>query len=617
MSLLETLLQNWVHTPAAAALGWTLLHSLWEGAVAALALGAALLLLRSSRARYIAGCVAMLALLIGFFLTFRIVLAEQRIQSAIGQARALPDIPGGLGDGFIVANVRRFHAADYLPWLAPIWIAGVLFFHVRGMASWIAARRLRRRGVCAAAQSYQVLVDRLAARLRLSRPVMLLESCLAEVPVVIGYLRPVILMPVGLLAGLPAGQIESILLHELAHIRRHDYLVNLMQIVVESLVFYHPAVWWISGVMRTERENCCDDLVVATQGDALGYAAALTALERSRGAARHAVLAATGGSLVKRVRRLLIQPEGPRAALTPVFSAAALTVTVAAALTAWQSTSTPPRPSAPRPVQLLAQAQETPVRTTEETPYTKWLKQDVAYIITDAERNAFKNLQSNPELEHFIEQFWQRRDPTPGTVENEFKEEHYRRIAYANDHFAGGIPGWKTDRGRIYITYGPPDEKESHPSGNATSPVPFEQWLYHLIQGIGTNVVIEFVDPNKTGEYRMTLDPSGKYALLNVPREPKGAATPKAGATVQNMFMKGAVLLSVPLTAYGNHRIKVYTRMTGNGGRFQVFEDSIQGPAPLYTKVLPVLKGNYRFEIVIKDLDTNKLAADTIDVEVK
>ena len=110
--------------------------------------------------------------------------------------------------------------------------------------------------------------------MRLSRPVTLLESCLAEVPVVIGYVRPVILMPVGLLAGLPAGQIESILLHELAHIRRHDYLVNLLQIVVEGLVFYHPAVWWISGVIRAERENCCDDLVVATQGDAFAYAAA-------------------------------------------------------------------------------------------------------------------------------------------------------------------------------------------------------------------------------------------------------------------------------------------------------------------------------------------------------
>jgi len=624
MSLLETLLQNWVHTPAAAALGWTLVHSLWEGAVVALALGAALLLLRSSRARYIAGCAAMLALLTGFFLTFRIVLAEQRIQGAIGQALPLPNIPAGLGDGFIVANVRRFHAADYLPWLAPIWIAGVLFFHARGLASWIGARSLRRRGVCAAAQSYQALLDRLAARLRLSRPVTLLESCLAEVPVVIGYLRPVILMPVGLLAGLPAGQIESILLHELAHIRRHDYLVNLMQIVVESLVFYHPAVWWISGVMRTERENCCDDLVVATQGDALGYAAALTALERSRGVAREAVLAATGGSLVKRVRRLLIQPEGPRAALTPVFSAAALTVTVAAALTAWQSTSTPPRP----PVQLHAQAQEPPVRTVENTPYMKWLNQDVAYIITDAERNAFKNLQSNPELEHFIEQFWQRRDPTPSTVENEFKEEHYRRIAYANDHFAAGIPGWKTDRGRIYITYGPPDEKESHPSGNAASTVPFEQWLYHLIQGVGTNVVIEFVDPNKTGEFRMTTDPAMTPALTRPPGAAPltNASTPKAGATVQTMFMKGAVLLSVPLTGYGDHNVIVYARVMRDDRFVQVYEDPVQGPAPLYTRIvaLPrsrtdggVAKGAYRLEVVVKDTATGKLAADTIHFEVK
>ena len=98
-------------------------------------------------------------------------------------------------------------------------------------------------------------------------------------------------------------------------------------------------------------------------------------------------------------------------------------------------------------------------------PYSKWVNEDVAYIISDEERAAFKSLQSDPEREHFIEQFWLRRDPTPGTPENEFKEEHYRRIAYANDHFAAAIPGWKTDRGRIYITYGPPDEKESHPSG--------------------------------------------------------------------------------------------------------------------------------------------------------
>ena len=163
-----------------------------------------------------------------------------------------------------------------------------------------------------------------------------------------------------------------------------------------------------------------------------------------------------------------------------------------------------------------------------ETPYRKWLNEDVTYIITDEERAAFKRLSTDEEREQFIEQFWLRRDPTPDTAENEFKEEHYRRIAYANERFASGIPGWKTDRGRIYITYGPPDEIESHPSGGSyerpfeegggtTSTYPFEKWRYRWIEGIGTDIIIEFVDPTMTGEYRMTMDPSEKDALLMVP----------------------------------------------------------------------------------------------------
>jgi GWxTD domain-containing protein len=163
-----------------------------------------------------------------------------------------------------------------------------------------------------------------------------------------------------------------------------------------------------------------------------------------------------------------------------------------------------------------------------ETPYRKWLNEDVAYIITDEERSAFKRLQTDEEREQFIEQFWLRRDPTPDSVENEYKEEHYRRIAYANEHYASGIPGWKTDRGRIYITYGPADEIESHPSGGTyerppeegggtTSTFPFEQWRYRYIEDIGNDIIIEFVDPTMSGEYRMTMDPSEKDALLYVP----------------------------------------------------------------------------------------------------
>lgn len=160
----------------------------------------------------------------------------------------------------------------------------------------------------------------------------------------------------------------------------------------------------------------------------------------------------------------------------------------------------------------------------------KWLDQDVVYIITDEEKAAFKRLTTDDERYQFIEQFWLRRDPSPDTIENEMRDEHYRRIAYSNERFASGKPGWKTDRGRIYITWGPPDQIESHPSGGSylrpqeegggtTSTFPFETWRYRYLEGqsLGNEVIIEFVDPTMSGEYRMTMDPSEKDALLYVP----------------------------------------------------------------------------------------------------
>jgi len=166
--------------------------------------------------------------------------------------------------------------------------------------------------------------------------------------------------------------------------------------------------------------------------------------------------------------------------------------------------------------------------------YRKWLDEDVRWIITDEEKSAFMQLSNDEERDQFIEAFWQRRDPTPDTEENEFKEEHYRRIAYANEHFAAGIPGWKSDRGRMYIVFGPPDEIESHPSGGSyerpmeegggeTSTFPFEQWRYRYIEGIGQEVIIEFVDTCMCGDYHMTMDRSEKDALK---------MTPNAGLTL-------------------------------------------------------------------------------------
>ena len=160
--------------------------------------------------------------------------------------------------------------------------------------------------------------------------------------------------------------------------------------------------------------------------------------------------------------------------------------------------------------------------------YKKWLNEDVVWIITDQERAAFKQLSNDEERDNFIEAFWQRRDPTPDTEENEYKEEHYRRIAYSNEHFAAGIPGWKTDRGRMYIMYGPADEIDSHPSGGTferpmeegggeTSTFPFEDWRYRYLEGIGQEVIIEFVDTCMCGDYHMTIDRSEKDALKYTP----------------------------------------------------------------------------------------------------
>ena len=186
--------------------------------------------------------------------------------------------------------------------------------------------------------------------------------------------------------------------------------------------------------------------------------------------------------------------------------------------------------AAPAPQKLDKEQKRKLKKTLKEldTPYKQWLNEDVVYIISPEERQAFLQLATNEEREQFIEQFWLRRSSNPDLPDNDFKEEHYRRIAYTNEHFASGIPGWKTDRGRMYIMWGPADEVESHPSGGtydrpmeegggSTTTYPWETWRYRYMEGIGENVIWEFVDPSGSGEYHLTMDPSEKDALLHVP----------------------------------------------------------------------------------------------------
>src|SRR5438552_4142974 len=195
------------------------------------------------------------------------------------------------------------------------------------------------------------------------------------------------------------------------------------------------------------------------------------------------------------------------------------------AISAAQDPGTPPAPQ-----KLDKEAKRKMKRTLKEldSSYRQWLTEDVTYIISPDERNAFLQLDTNEEREQFIEQFWLRRSSNPDLPENDFKEEHYRRIAYANEHYASGIPGWKTDRGRMYIMWGPADEVESHPTGGtydrpmeegggSTSTYPWETWRWRYLEGIGENIILEFVDPSGSGEYHLTMDPSEKDALLHVP----------------------------------------------------------------------------------------------------
>ena len=217
-----------------------------------------------------------------------------------------------------------------------------------------------------------------------------------------------------------------------------------------------------------------------------------------------------------------------RVARTTVLSLSFLSLAIAAPQLLAQDVRDPNQPPAPQKLDKEHKRKMKKTLKELDTQYRQWLNEDVVYIISPEERQAFLQLDTNEEREQFIEQFWLRRSSNPDLPDNDFKEEHYRRIAYANEHFASGIPGWKTDRGRMYIMWGPADEVESHPTGGtydrpveegggSTSTYPWETWRYRYMEGIGENVIWEFVDPSGSGEYRLTMDPSEKDALLHVP----------------------------------------------------------------------------------------------------
>ena len=246
-----------------------------------------------------------------------------RFHHAVATTAALP--------ASVRATVSTVQPTQFLLWVVMVWLAGAVVFWVRLAGGWVVAARMRSVLVRRAPPEWQEILRKLGARIGLSRPVRLLVSALVQAPTVVGWLRPVVLVPVGALGGLPAEHLEALLLHELAHIRRHDYLVNILQSVAEALLFYHPAVWWVSGHIRAERELCCDDVAVSVSGDALTYARALAQLESYRPAHLSAAVAANGGSLADRIARLLGQSRpAVRTGLGPGVLAVAILLVAAA-----------------------------------------------------------------------------------------------------------------------------------------------------------------------------------------------------------------------------------------------------------------------------------------------
>ncbi len=378
------------------------------------------------------------------------------------------------------------------------------------------------------------------------------------------------------------------------------------------------------------------------------------------------------------------------------------------------ASSTPANPDADPLKRQLSDKQkkenEKRFRAEVSQTYKKWLEEDVVYIITPEEVEAFKQLSNDEERDNFIEAFWQRRDPTPDTPENEYKEEHYQRIAYANEHFASGMPGWKTDRGRIWIMYGKPDEIDAHPSGGEyerpidegggdTSTYPFEDWRYRYLDGVGQDVNLEFVDPCMCGEYHLTLDRGEKDALAKIPNagltlyeqlgisnkvdrfnqtgletlgigpggmQMQGAhdfdrlaqyanlyKPPKVKFTDLEEVVKSRVIVNlmpfdvrvdfvkvtsdtvlVPIAIQIKNRditfvnkdgvergtVNIFGRVTTLTGHIaQTFEDTVQADIPeellpktaensqMYPKALPLRPGRYRFDIVVKDVNGDRV----------
>lgn len=324
-------MQNAVH-----ALGWMLIHFLWQGCAIAACYWLACRLARpyNAQIKYWVGLGAYLAAAIAPLVTLMMHLRPQGVGQATA-AVALPPITVVTGYPLSAGRVLQDALEPALPIVVVLWAIGVAMLSSRTFVGWLGTRRLLRLGVKPVSEEIRQTVLDMQRRLGISRTVRVLRSLRVQVPTVIGWLKPVILLPTSVITRIPREQLQMIIAHELAHVRRNDYLVNLLQLVIETLFFYHPSIRWLSRQVRQEREHCCDDLVVARCGRPVEYARALASLEVLREVPPAPALAATGGDLLSRVSRI-VRREMPRAHSGHIQLALALGVAAVASLGAHQ-----------------------------------------------------------------------------------------------------------------------------------------------------------------------------------------------------------------------------------------------------------------------------------------
>jgi len=331
------------------ALGWALVHFVWQGAALALVVRAAMAVLarRPANVRYVVACAGLAAMAIapaatalmvsgpvpGTGVTVLVPAGEAVGVPAAAPPASMTEAPPPAPSGAVRTSQLAALVEKWLGTIVVVWLVGVAAVSAVYLGGWVRVRRLVRRRVFPALERWERVAAELGRRMRVSRPVRCLESAAVGVPTLIGCLKPVILVPAGLATGLAPEEVEALLAHELAHVRRWDYLANMVQTAVETLLFYHPAVWWLSGRIRAEREQCCDEIVVATCGNRAAYARALAALADSQAVARPA-LAARGGRLLERIRRILAMQAERQGAVRWLAGSASLVGIAAVLVTA-------------------------------------------------------------------------------------------------------------------------------------------------------------------------------------------------------------------------------------------------------------------------------------------